>query len=237
MTERDPRTFLSSNISPETIAHRLTPTHPAYAKRLHTFEPLKKIFNGVFHALSSTTHSSRCVHLHDLTPKSMAPTLATRRPSRNGSSEHVLPRKKTTKRGLKRRASREAANPRALKRARRDEPGALSLTRRPRQLQVAPVSNSQKRPTYETPLTLFVWGCGDDGSFGLGPDHLEEIPLPQHLPRKGIASIAAGGLYTLLLDRDGEASTTSPLLFSKKKLKTLCVGLVLRQQRQLCSRT
>jgi len=134
----------------------------------------------------------------------MAPAPTTRRSSKNGSYEHVFARVETTKRGLKRRASREAINPRALKRVRRDDPGALFLTRRPRKPQAVSVGNSQKR---DTSLTLFLWGCGDDGSFGLGPDHLEEIPRPQRLHRRRVTSIAAGGLYTLLLDKDGKVAT------------------------------
>ncbi|KAF9647737.1 RCC1/BLIP-II [Thelephora ganbajun] len=125
-----------------------------------------------------------------------------RRPSRNGSFQYVLT--ETTKRGLKRRVLREALNPRALKRARRDEPGALSPPQRPRQLQVVSVSNSQKCSSQYTSPTLFVWGCGGDGSLGLGPDHLAEVPRPRRLRFEGIVSIAAGGLYTLLLDRDGK---------------------------------
>ena len=145
----------------------------------------------------------------------MAPAPTARRPSRNGSSEHVLPHKHTTKRGLKRRASTEAVNPRERKRARRDEPGAFSLTQRPWQSHVVSVSNSQKRPSHDTFPKLFVWGCGDDGSLGLGPDYLEEIPRPRplHLGQT-ITSIAAGGLYTLLLDKDGKVSTSPPFLRS-----------------------
>ena len=39
--------------------------------------------------------------------------------------------------------------------------------------------SSQKLPEPDTPLMLFVWGCDDDGSFGLGPDHLKKIPRSQ----------------------------------------------------------
>ena len=145
----------------------------------------------------------------------MAPAPTTRRPSRNGSSEHVLTHKQIAKRGLKRRASREAVNPRERKRARRDEPGAFSLARRPRQLHVVPINSSRKRPSHDASPSVFVWGSGDDGSLGLGSDYLEEIPRPHRLHlEQGIASIAAGGLYTLLLDRDGKVSTSPPLFHS-----------------------
>lgn len=138
----------------------------------------------------------------------MTPAPTTRHLPRNGSSEGVFALKDTPKRGLKRRASREAVNPRASKRTKRGEPGALStIVGRPRQLQVVPVSNSQKRPQRDGSLTFFVWGCGNDGSFGLGPDRLGEFPRPQRLDQQtgpGITSIVAGGMYTLLLDRHGK---------------------------------
>lgn len=144
----------------------------------------------------------------------MAPAPTARRPSRGGSSEHVPAQEDTAKRGLKRRASKEAINTRERKRARRDNAGALSLTRRPRQLQVVSVSDSRKRSFSDTSPRPFVWGCGDDGSLGLGPDRLEEVSRPQSLRLRGVASIAAGGLYTLLLDRDGKVSTHCTYLYS-----------------------
>ena len=142
----------------------------------------------------------------------MPPAPLTRRPSGNASSGPALIQKETTKRGLKRRASREAINPRGRKRVRRNEPGALPLTEHSRQLQVVSVGNSWVSPR------LFVWGCGDDGSFGLGPDHLEEIPRPQLHPWQGVTSIAAGGMYTLLLDIYGQVSASPALLHSNSTL-------------------
>lgn len=161
--------------------------------------------------LSPISLSFGYVHHHDHSSKSMIPASTTRRPSGNGSSDRAVTHKGTAKRGLKRPASREAINPRERKRPRRNEPDALPPTQRPRQLQIAPVRNVQKRPSHNIPPRLFVWGCGDDGSLGLGPDRLEEIPRPQRLHQRGITSIAAGGLYTLLLDRDGKVSASSTL--------------------------
>lgn len=172
-------------------------------------EQLEKGFNGALQAFSPVTLSFHYVHCYHLS--SMAPVPATRLPLRKSSSEYAFAQKETTKRGLKRCASSEAISPRAFKRAGRGEPGALSLIQQPQQLQVISVSNPQKRLPHDASLSLFVWGCGDDGSLGLGPDHLEEIPQPQRLGRRGITSIAAGGLYTLFLDRDGEASTSPTL--------------------------
>jgi len=145
----------------------------------------------------------------------MDPPLTIRRPSRNRPSEHVFAQKETSKRGLKRRASREAVNPHgALKRARGDSPRVLFLERSSQKSQAVSVGNPREFSGSDTPLTLFVWGCGDDGSFGLGPDHLGEIPRPQRLHGTWVTSIAAGGLYTLLLDRDGKVGAPYLVLHS-----------------------
>jgi len=193
-TERNLRTPSPNNGPP---TH--TDSWQQATQRNYLTAPSRLSLPQPFHSVTSTITT---IH------PTMAPAPTTRRPSRTRSSEHVLTHKQTAKRGLKRCASREAINPRERKRPRRDESGTFSLTRR--HLHVVSVSNSRKRPSRDTFPRLFVWGCGDDGSLGLGPDHLEETPRPQHL-RLGqrITSIAAGGLYTLLLDIDGKVSTPS----------------------------
>jgi len=193
-----------------------TPTHfdssSANGKELPGFQPLVKHPLIVLSIIPSFPYIH---HLH-LSSKSMAPPPTTRLPSGNGPYEHIFAQKENTKRGLKRRASWEAVpvNSRALKQARRDKPHVLFLTRSPQKPQAVAwtFGNSQKFPEPDTPLTLFVWGCGDDGSFGLGPDYLEEIPRPQRLGGRWVTSIAAGGLYTLLLDRDGKVGTPYSVL-------------------------
>jgi len=158
----------------------------------------------------------------------MVPPPTTRLPSRNGPYEHAFAQKETAKRGLKRRASWEAVNSRALKQAKRDKLRVLFLTRSPQNPQAVSVGNSQEFPEPDTPLTLFVWGCGDDGSFGLGPDYLEEIPRPQRLRGGWVTSIAAGGLYTLLLGRDGKVGTPYSVPHLLLQPIVLRPGLVLR---------
>jgi alpha-tubulin suppressor-like RCC1 family protein len=78
----------------------------------------------------------------------------------------------------------------------------LSITLPP-DTRILPARNSQ----IQSPLpTLFVWGSGDDGQFGLGADNLQETPTPQRcLHQTVITSVAAGGLHTLFLDKDGKA--------------------------------
>ena len=163
-----------------------------------------------------------------LSSKPMVPPPTTRLPSRNGPYKHVFVQQDTAKRGLKRRASWEAVNSRALKQAKRDKLRVLFLTRSPKKPQAVSVGDSQKFPEPDTPLTLFVWGCGDDGSLGLGPDHLEETPRPQRLRGRWVTSIAAGGLYTLLLDRDGKVGTPYSVLYLLLQPMVLRPGLVLR---------
>jgi regulator of chromosome condensation len=64
---------------------------------------------------------------------------------------------------------------------------------------------------------LFVWGAGNFGQFGMGPDVLGELPKPRKNPwvekkieegvfgepEAGIESIVAGGLHTLFVDEKG----------------------------------
>lgn len=64
---------------------------------------------------------------------------------------------------------------------------------------------------------MFVWGAGNFGQFGMGPDLLDEYSKPKKnawVEKKieegafgesnaGIAAIAAGGLHTLFVDGNG----------------------------------
>lgn len=64
---------------------------------------------------------------------------------------------------------------------------------------------------------LFVWGAGNFGQFGMGPDHLGEFDKPKKNPwvekkmdegvfgdeDAGIETIAAGGLHTMFIDEKG----------------------------------
>ncbi|KAJ7597430.1 RCC1/BLIP-II [Mycena floridula] len=66
-------------------------------------------------------------------------------------------------------------------------------------------------------LQLFVWGAGNCGQFGLGPDVLHELEKPKkHTwveqqieagtfgePGAGLESVAAGGMHTLFIDEKG----------------------------------
>ncbi|KAI5118766.1 hypothetical protein M0805_005647 [Coniferiporia weirii] len=64
---------------------------------------------------------------------------------------------------------------------------------------------------------IFVWGAGNFGQFGMGPDHLGEFDKPRKNPwvekkmdesvfggeGAGIEAIAAGGLHTMFIDEKG----------------------------------
>ncbi|ORX38289.1 hypothetical protein BD324DRAFT_599054 [Kockovaella imperatae] len=78
-------------------------------------------------------------------------------------------------------------------------------------------------PISEPPRELFVFGCGDMGQFGLGPDALEDIPRPRmqtwfqehanDLSRAGrsgaggLETVTAGGMHTLAVDENGRVYT------------------------------
>lgn len=64
---------------------------------------------------------------------------------------------------------------------------------------------------------IFVWGAGNFGQFGMGPEHLDEFDKPKKNPwfekkmeeglfggeGAGIESVAAGGLHSLFVDEKG----------------------------------
>ena len=64
---------------------------------------------------------------------------------------------------------------------------------------------------------IFVWGAGNFGQFGMGPDHLGEFDKPRKNPwidekigsgvfggeGAGLEAIAAGGLHTMFIDEKG----------------------------------
>ena len=79
-----------------------------------------------------------------------------------------------------------------------------------------PVPPQKKRPA----LQPFVWGTGNFGQFGMGPDVLGEVSKPkrntwieEHIKagdfgedNAGIESVACGGLHTIFLDERGTVS-------------------------------
>ena len=61
---------------------------------------------------------------------------------------------------------------------------------------------------------VYVWGCGNFGQYGLGPDHIGEFPKPRKhtwaeekaregVLRGGVVGIEAGGMHSLFLDGEG----------------------------------
>ena len=79
-----------------------------------------------------------------------------------------------------------------------------------------PVPPQKKRPG----LQPFVWGTGNFGQFGMGPDVLGEVSKPKRNTwieerietctfgedKAGIESVACGGLHTIFLDERGTVS-------------------------------
>lgn len=73
-------------------------------------------------------------------------------------------------------------------------------------------------PTHPRPANhLFVWGAGNFGQFGMGPDFLGEFSSPKRntwvdtkikegvfgSEGAGLEAVAAGGLHTLFIDEKG----------------------------------
>ncbi|KAG6335109.1 hypothetical protein ID866_3978 [Astraeus odoratus] len=76
-----------------------------------------------------------------------------------------------------------------------------------------PTAPSPRRP----PNQLFVWGAGNFGQFGMGPDHLGEFSAPKRNTwvdqqisagtfgpdGAGLEAVAAGGVHSLFIDENG----------------------------------
>ncbi|KAI0319238.1 regulator of chromosome condensation 1/beta-lactamase-inhibitor protein II [Amylostereum chailletii] len=73
-------------------------------------------------------------------------------------------------------------------------------------------------PKLEPAGQIFVWGTGNFGQFGMGPNLLDEFPKPKKnmwveekmgeglfgpTPGSGIINVAAGGLHSLFIDENG----------------------------------
>lgn len=83
-----------------------------------------------------------------------------------------------------------------------------------------PVPPEVKRPG----LQLFVWGAGNFGQFGMGPDDLDQHDKPKRNVwaenqmqngtfgevGAGLESIAAGGLHTVFIDEKGTVRVFPP---------------------------
>lgn len=79
-----------------------------------------------------------------------------------------------------------------------------------------PVAPPKQRPG----LTLWAWGAGNFGQFGMGPDVLGELDKPRKNPwveqkiqsgefgeeGAGLETIAAGGMHTIFVDEKGTVS-------------------------------
>lgn len=135
----------------------------------------------------------------------------------------------------KRPSEEDAAAPPPTKRARGApkviENGVVHTNGKPKaapRKRASPVPKGVQTKPYFNPLPtppehvrpaprLFVWGTGNFGQFGMGPDRLAEFEKPQRNmwveekikegvfgePEAGLESVAAGGMYTLFIDEKG----------------------------------
>lgn len=70
----------------------------------------------------------------------------------------------------------------------------------------------------DPPAQIFVWGTGNFGQFGMGPNFLNELSKPTRntwveekmaqgafgpAPGSGIVRVAGGGLHSLFVDENG----------------------------------
>ena len=97
---------------------------------------------------------------------------------------------------------------------------------KPEQKQVKPYFNQLPTPPEKQRPSLlpFVWGAGNFGQFGLGPDVLGELSKPKRHnwmetkimegtfgePGAGIESVAGGGLHSVFIDEKGTVCQNFP---------------------------
>ncbi|KAH0839851.1 regulator of chromosome condensation 1/beta-lactamase-inhibitor protein II [Lanmaoa asiatica] len=177
-------------------------------------------------------------------PTGIAPARAAPLPTANGTAKPTKPLPRTTSRSSKRASSPVHDSP-PRKRARsrgvqsdteERKAAALKKTMSARKLGRKPTLNGllavpeehQQLKPYFNPLPiptahprpanqLFVWGAGNFGQFGMGPDFLDEFSFPKRntwIDAKikegvfgsegaGLEAVAAGGLHTLFIDEKG----------------------------------
>ena len=112
---------------------------------------------------------------------------------------------------------------------------APALVVKPEQKQLKPYFNQLPTPPprQRPGLLPFVWGTGNFGQFGLGPEFLEELPKPKrHIwmekkmeggilgePGAGIEFVAAGGLHTVFIDEKGTVCQDFQIYFPPSLIK------------------
>lgn len=123
----------------------------------------------------------------------------------------------------------------ALKKAAIDAKKAISEKKEKRKSAATNASSSKKTinslptpPEHPRPSNqIFVWGAGNFGQFGMGPEYLDEFDKPKKNPwfekkieegifggeGAGIESIAAGGLHSLFVDEKGTVSYFTPCFY------------------------
>ncbi|KAH7887560.1 regulator of chromosome condensation 1/beta-lactamase-inhibitor protein II [Phlebopus sp. FC_14] len=187
----------------------------------------------------------RSTRASSVKPEGSVPARAAPIPTSNGKHATEMPTKpvgRSSSRQNKRPASPEASPPK--KRSRSKAPhsdtedakrSSLKKTSSGRRLGrkhtangLAVVHEEPQQKPYFNPLPtppehprpankLFVWGAGNFGQFGMGPDLLDEFNSPRRnpwiekkmaegvfgSPGAGLEAIAAGGMHTLFIDERG----------------------------------
>ncbi|EEB90144.1 hypothetical protein MPER_11688, partial [Moniliophthora perniciosa FA553] len=139
-----------------------------------------------------------------------------------GEEQNIAPTsKKAPNAKVSKTASRKSVEPVARHRSRTKLAGIAegAVAAPAPHVQTKPYLNPLPSPPEKTRpgLQLFVWGAGNFGQFGLGPDVLDELDKPKkHAWAEqqmqagtfgeegaGLEDIAAGGMHSLLLDEKG----------------------------------
>ncbi|KZV75873.1 RCC1/BLIP-II protein [Peniophora sp. CONT] len=119
-------------------------------------------------------------------------------------------RTRTTTPAVEKAATKEKAAPKE-----KAEPKKKSPVEKKEKVMEPPFIAIPQLPEPVRPCNqIFVWGCGDFGQFGLGPEHMGENEKPRRqawvekkieedVVKGGVVAIASGGMHSLFTDEQG----------------------------------
>jgi regulator of chromosome condensation len=137
-----------------------------------------------------------------------------------GEEQNIAPtREKPNSRTIAKTATEKRSRTKLAPIAEKDAPAPESKPPKPPHVQTKPYLNPLPTPPEKIRpgLQLFVWGAGNFGQFGLGPDVLDELDKPKKhswAAQKmqggvfgeegaGLEEVAGGGMHSLFVDEKG----------------------------------
>lgn len=213
------------------------------SQTVDTAEKAEQKARGRKRAASPTPRASSRKRVN-ITPQSSIENMAL---ESSGESQNPLHPVKTAKARAARAepAEKRENQPRKLKGK------EASISDLSQHIQLKPYFNPlpQAPPRQRPGLQLFIWGAGNFGQFGMGPDFLDEVTKPKRNtwmeqqmqkgkfgePGSGFESAVAGGTHSVFVDEKG---TVRISLVSSKRCHDswqCLIGVDMRRQRRGCA--